>query len=77
VLHALMLQGIGGEVKCADVVAVDEGGALEGVLELLEKLAEPRGLGHAVGHNVVFGLSAGAGDDEMTLQGLEDEVDVQ
>jgi hypothetical protein len=28
VLRALMLHGIGGEVDCADVVAVDEGGTL-------------------------------------------------
>jgi hypothetical protein len=31
VLRALMLQGIGGKLDYADVVAVDESGALEGV----------------------------------------------
>jgi hypothetical protein len=31
-----MLHGIGGEVDGADVVAVDEGGALKGVVELVE-----------------------------------------
>jgi nucleoside-triphosphatase THEP1 len=31
VLHVLMLHGIGGEVDRADVVVVDEAGALEGV----------------------------------------------
>jgi nucleoside-triphosphatase THEP1 len=35
VLRALMLHGIGGEIHRADVVAVDEGGALEGAVELL------------------------------------------
>jgi hypothetical protein len=35
----MMLHGIGGEVDLAGVVAVDEGGALEGAVELLEKLA--------------------------------------
>jgi nucleoside-triphosphatase THEP1 len=40
VLHALMLHKIG-EVDRADIVVVDEGGALEGAVELLEKLAEP------------------------------------
>jgi nucleoside-triphosphatase THEP1 len=39
VLRALMLHGIGGEVHHADVVAVDEASALEGVVELVEKLA--------------------------------------
>jgi hypothetical protein len=56
-----------GEVECDDVVAVDEGGALKRVVELVKKLAHPRGLGHAVGHNAVLGLCAGAGDDEMLL----------
>jgi hypothetical protein len=39
VLRVLMLHGIGGEVDRVDVVVVDEGGALEGAVELLEKLA--------------------------------------
>jgi hypothetical protein len=50
VLRALMLHGIGGEVDHSDIFAIDEGGALEGVLELLKKLSEPGGLGNAVGH---------------------------
>jgi hypothetical protein len=32
-LRALMLHGIGGEVDSVDVVAVDEGGAMKGVVE--------------------------------------------
>jgi hypothetical protein len=39
--------GVGGEVDGADVVAVDKGGALEGVVELVEELAQPRGLGRS------------------------------
>jgi hypothetical protein len=39
VLCALMLHGIGGEVDRADVVAVDEGGALKGIVELMEELS--------------------------------------
>jgi nucleoside-triphosphatase THEP1 len=51
VLHALMLHGIGREVDRADVVAVDEGGTLEGAMELLEKLAHLGGLYHAGAHS--------------------------
>jgi hypothetical protein len=40
----LMLHGIGGELNHADVVAVDEGGAFNGAVEPLEKLAELGGL---------------------------------
>jgi hypothetical protein len=36
VLRAPILHGIGGEVHHADIVAVDEGGALKGDVELLE-----------------------------------------
>jgi hypothetical protein len=46
-----MLHGIGREVDRADVVAVDEGGTLEGAMELLEKLAHLGGLYHAVAHS--------------------------
>jgi hypothetical protein len=53
-----MLHGIGGEVDRADVVAIDEGGTLKGVVELLEKLAQPGGLCHAVGHKSTTWYSA-------------------
>jgi hypothetical protein len=33
----------------------------------LKELAEPRCLGHTVGHNAILGLSAGAGDDMLLL----------
>jgi hypothetical protein len=61
----------------ADVVAVDEDGTLEVVVELWEKLAQPRGLGHAVGHSTVLGLSAGVRDDRLALGGPGDEVGAQ
>jgi hypothetical protein len=72
--RALMLHKIGGEVDRADAVVVNEGGAIEGAVELLQKLADLGGLGHAVGHNAILGLSVGAGDDELPLRGPGDEV---
>ena len=36
VLGALMLNGVGGEVDGADIVAVDEAGRVQGVMEFLE-----------------------------------------
>jgi hypothetical protein len=77
VFRALMLHEIGGEVDRADVVAVDEGCTLEGAVELLEKMAQPGGVGHAVGHNVVLDLSAGARDNRLALGGPGDETDAQ
>jgi hypothetical protein len=77
VLRALMLHGVGGEVDRTDVVAVDESGALEGTVELVEELAQPGGLCHTVGHGTVLGLSAGARDDGLPLGGPRDEVGTQ
>jgi hypothetical protein len=74
VLRALMLHGIGGEVDRADVVAVDEGGALKVAMEFVEQLAQPGGLCHAIGHDAVLGLYTGARDDGLPLGGPGDEV---
>jgi hypothetical protein len=77
VLLALMLHGIGGEVDRTDVVAVDEGGALKGTMELVEELSQLGGLCHTVGHGAVLGLSAGARDDRLPFGGPRDEVGAQ
>jgi hypothetical protein len=66
-----------GEVDRADIVAVDEGDALKGAVDLLEKLTQLGGLGHVVGHSVVLGLRARAGDDGLPLGGPGDEVGAQ
>jgi hypothetical protein len=76
-LRVLMLHGIDGEVDDADVVALDEGGALKGAVELVEELAHLGGLCHVVGHNAVLGLCAGVGDDGLPLGGPRDEVGAQ
>jgi hypothetical protein len=72
-----MLHKIGGEVDGADVVVVDEGGGLEGTVELVEELSQLGGLGHTVGHGAVLGLSTGARDDGLSLGGPGDEVGAQ
>jgi hypothetical protein len=46
-------------------------------VELVEELAHPGGLCHAVAYSAVLGLCAGAGDDELSLGGLGDEVGSQ
>jgi hypothetical protein len=69
-----MLHGIGEEVDHADIIMVDEGGTLKGAMELVEELAQLEGLYHAVGHDMVLGLSARAGDGGVPLGGPGDEV---
>jgi hypothetical protein len=73
-LRVLMLHGIDGEVDDADVVALDEGGALKGAVELVEELVHLGGLCHAVGHSAVLGLCAGVRDDGLPLGDPRDEV---
>jgi hypothetical protein len=63
----LMLNGVGGEVHGADVVAVDKGTPRRRGLELMKQLSQPSGLSHAVGNDTILGLSAGAGDDSLPL----------
>jgi hypothetical protein len=50
---------------------------LDGAVELVEKLAQPGGLCHAVSHNALLGLCAGAGDDGLSLGDPGDEVGAQ
>jgi hypothetical protein len=61
VLGALVLDGVGGHVDGADVVAIDQRCAARRSMKLEEKLSEPRGLRNAVGHGAVLGFGAGAG----------------
>jgi hypothetical protein len=74
VLRALMLHSIGGEVDRIDIVAADEGGVLEGAMELLQKLAEQGDIDHDVGHNTALSLSAGARDNGLSHDDPSDEV---
>ena len=58
VLGTLVLNGVGGEVDGADVVAVDEAGRIQRMMQLLQKLPQPGGFGDAVSNCTVFGLGA-------------------
>jgi hypothetical protein len=69
VLCALMLHGVGGQVHCREVVAVDNSSTRRWTMELHEQLTEPARLGDAVGDAPVFRLGAGARDGLLTLRG--------
>jgi hypothetical protein len=73
-LCTLVLNGVGGEVDGADVVAVDENALRQQSMELLEELPEPTNFSYAVGHGVILSLGARAGDDVLTLGGPGDEI---
>ena len=67
ILRPLMLDGVGGEVHGADVVAVDERALGERAVEL----------GHAVSDSPVLRLSTGAGDNWLLLGRPGDQVAAQ
>jgi hypothetical protein len=73
-LHALMLNGVGGEVHDADVVTVDKSVARWRSLELMQELAQPGGLSHTIGDDMVLDFGTGAGDDNLPLGGPGDQV---
>jgi hypothetical protein len=76
-LGALVLNGVGGEVDDADVIAVDQSGPSQGDVQLHKQLSKPTRICHTVGHGVVLRLSARTGDDILTLRGPGDEVVTQ
>jgi hypothetical protein len=73
-LGALMLNGVGGEVHDADVVAVDKDAPRRWGLKFVEQLSQPSGLSHTVGNGTILGLNAVAGDDDLPLGRLGNQV---
>ena len=74
VLGALMLNGVGGEVAGADIVAVDEACGVQGMVKFLEQLPQPSGFSDAVGNSPVLCLGAGPGDSGLPLGGPGDQA---
>jgi hypothetical protein len=66
-LGVVVLNGVGGEVDGAGIVAVDQNGPQQGVVQLHEQLPKSTRLCHIVGHGVVLHLSTRTGDDVLTL----------
>jgi hypothetical protein len=73
-LHALMLNGVGGEVHGVDVVTVDESATRWRSLKLMQELAQPGGLSHTIGDDTVLDFGAGAGDDSLLLDRPGDQI---
>ena len=66
-LRPLMLNGVGGEIYGADVVAVDENALGERAVELRQELSKPGCLRYVVSDSMVLRLSTGAGDNRLPL----------
>lgn len=69
-LHAQMLNIVGGEVHRIDIVAVDKSALVKRLMKLQEKLAQPGGLDHST----ILSLDTQARDDGLPLGRPEDQV---
>ena len=72
-----MLDGVGGGIHGADVVAVDESALGERAVKLRQELSKPGRLRHAVSDSPVLRLSTGAGDNRLPLGRPGDQVAAQ
>ena len=73
-LRPLMLNGVGGEIHGADIVAVDGCALGERAMELHQELSKPGRLRHTVSDNTVLRLGTGAGDNRLPLRRPGDQV---
>ena len=76
-LRPLMLNGVGGEIHGADIVAVDERALGERAMKLSQELSKPGRLRHAVSDSTVLRLGTGAGDNRLLLGRPGDKVAAQ
>ena len=71
------MNGVGGEVHDADVVAVDKRALGERAMELRQELSKLGRLRHAVSDSTVLRLGTGAGDNWLPLGRPGDKVAAQ
>jgi len=71
---ALMLDGIGGHVDGADVVAVNQGSPANRRVQLNQKLAQPRNFCNSMGDSSVFGVSTGMRNSNLAFGEPGDEI---
>jgi hypothetical protein len=67
VLGPAMVNWIGGEVDSRNVVAVHNGGLVDGTGELKKELSKPRALSDGVGHGAILSLGARTRDCGLPL----------
>ena len=56
-LGSLVLNRVGGDVECTDVVTINNGGMADRTVELAQKRAQPAGFSDAIGHCTILDFS--------------------
>jgi hypothetical protein len=59
-LSARVLNRVGGEVNCTDVVTINNSGTTKGASKFTQELAQPTGFSDAIGDSTILRLSGGA-----------------
>ena len=75
--RALMLNRVGREVNCTDIVAINQSRLGKRIVELLEKLSKPGGLSNSIGDSPILSLYIGARDDRLAFGRPGDQVIAQ
>lgn len=76
-LVALMLNRVGGEIDCADIVTVNKCRSTGRLMQLMKELTKPTCLGDGIGHSTVLSLGTGAGHSNLTLGRPRNDVVTQ
>ena len=67
-LGPLVLNGVGRQVNCTDIVTIHDGGSTKRAMELMKELAQPARLRNSIGDSAILGLSTGSRDSSLTLR---------
>jgi hypothetical protein len=70
-LGSLVLDGIGGEVNGTDFVTINNGCAMDRVVEFHEKLAQPASFSGTIGHSTILGFCTRPGHCGRCLEDQE------
>ena len=73
----LVLNGVGRQVNCTDIVTIYDGGSTKRAMELMKELAQPIRLRNSIGDSAILGLSTGSRDSSLTLRRLGNQIVTQ
>jgi hypothetical protein len=69
-----MLNWVGGEVNCTDVVTINDGGSAKGATKLTKQLTQPTCFCNTICHGTILCFSTRAGYCGLALGRPRDEI---
>jgi hypothetical protein len=71
-LHAMVMNGVGGHVDSTDIITIDDCRRRDGCMEFLEQLTKPTGLSHSVHNCTILNLHTRTRDRSLSFGGPRD-----